>query len=463
MLRCDICSVVFFLSIAIGFSPSPEIAAAQDPANRDSVLDWNSIALSVTVHDHSGTYGAPQQGGPTRTARALAIVHAAMFDALNSIMPHAEPYLTRLSAPGASVDAAVATAAKLTLRRLYPAQAAEIDRQYVDYLKGILRGPTKNRGVQIGAQVANRIWAARLNDGSSVNVPYIPTGAPGDHNVDPLNPFQGFLTPGWGDVRPFGLSQDFGFASSPPPVLDSDEYTDAYNDVKLYGGDGIITPTIRSAAQTEIGLFWAYDGARNIGVPPRLYNQIVRVIANRRRNTEFQNARLFALVNLAMADAGIVCWDAKYEFRFWRPILGVRNGALDTNDDTVGDLTWTPLGAPASNQSGNDFTPPFPAYSSGHATFGAATFGVLSRFYGRDNITFTFVSDELNGVTTDSHGNVRPLRPRRFTSLHAAALENARSRIYLGIHWQFDADEGVACGDAIAEDLITHILLPRHP
>ncbi len=462
MLRRDICSVVFFLFIAIGYSPSREVAAAQDPANRDSILDWNSIALGVTVHDHSGTYGAPQQGGPTRTSWALAIVHAAMFDALNSITPYAEPYLTRLSAPGASVDAAVATAAKLTLRRLYPAQAAEIDRQYIDYLKNIFRGTTKNRGVQIGSQVANRIWAARLNDGSSVNVPYIPTGAPGDHNVDPLNPFQGFLTPGWGSVRPFGLSEDFDFVSSPPPVLDSDEYTDAYNDVKLYGGDGIITPTNRIAAQTEIGLFWAYDGARGLGVPPRLYNQIVRVIANRRRNTEFQNARLFALVNLAMADAGIVCWDTKYEFRVWRPVLGIRNGDLDTNDDTVGDPAWTPLGAPASNQSGNDFTPPFPAYSSGHATFGAATFGVLSRFYGRDNIAFTFVSDELNGVTTDSLGNVRPLSPRRFTSLHAAALENARSRIYLGIHWQFDADEGVACGDAIAEDLFQHILKPLH-
>ena len=218
--------------------------------------------------------------------------------------------------------------------------------------------------------------------------------------------------------------------------------------------------TIRSARQTEIGLFWAYDGTRRIGVPPRLYNQIVRVISNRMRNDEVTNARLFALVNLAMADAGVVCWETKYEFRFWRPILGIRNGDLDANDATDGDTAWSPLGAPASNQSGNNFTPPFPAYSSGHATFGAATFGILSRFYHRDNIAFTFVSDELNGVTTDWQGNVRPLRPRRFTSLHAAALENARSRIYLGIHWQFDADEGVACGDAIAEDISRHELLP---
>jgi hypothetical protein len=390
----------------------------------------------------------------------LAIVHAAMFDALNSITPSATPFLARVNGAGGSVDTAIATAARLTLRRLYSYQAAEIDRRYVNYLTSVPQSSAKFLGMRVGTQVATRLLLARSNDGSNAIVTYTPTGEVGDHDVDPLNPLQGFLTPGWGDVRPFGLSPEFNYATPPPPVLSSSEYATAYNDVKMLGGDGVMTPTARTPEQTEIGLFWAYDGSRGIGVPPRLYNQIARVIAIRRANTEAQNARLFALVNLAMADAGIVCWDTKYEFRFWRPVLGVRNGELDPNDATLGDPTWRPLGAPASNRSGNDFTPPFPAYSSGHATFGAATFGILARFYGRDNVAFNFVSDELNGVTTDSQGNVRPRRLRRYTSLHAAAVENARSRIYLGIHWQFDADEGLACGDAIAEDLFGHILQP---
>jgi hypothetical protein len=450
--------LAMFLAVANGLADRS--TRADDPPNRDAVLDWNAVALAVNVHDHSGTFGPAEQGGPTRSSRALAIVHAAMYDAYNSIRPVGTRYLTRLNGSGASIDAAVASAANRTLRALYPSQAASIQQQYVAYLAAIPGDSSKALGIQIGNRVAQRLLDARANDGSGIDVPYIPTGEIGDHNVDPNNPLQGFLTPGWGSVPPFGLSADFDFVSPPPPVLDSGEYAAAFNDVKLYGGDGISTPTIRTRRQTETGLFWAYDGSRGIGVPPRLYNQIVRVIADRRRNTEAQNARLFALVNLAMADAGIVCWETKYEFRLWRPILGIRNGDVDSNDGTDADPNWSPLGAPASNQSGNNFTPPFPAYTSGHATFGAAMFGIVARFYGRDDIRFTMVSDELNGVTTDNLGIVRPLRPRHYTSLRAAAEENARSRIYLGIHWQFDADEGVACGDAIAEDLFQHILLP---
>lgn len=457
MRRILICSAVIALICTYAMSS----LCGDDPPIRDAILDWNAIALGVTVDDHSGTYGAPVHGGPTRTARTLAIVHVAMYDALNSISPTAQPYLVRLNGQGASIDAAVAAAARMTLRRLYSTQAAAIDQKYVQYLAAIPASSAKTLGIQIGNRVANRILAARQYDGSSTIVTYIPTGEPGDHDVDPLNPFQGFLTPGWGDVTPFAISPDFDYHSPPPPILGSSEYAIAYHDVMMLGGDGISTPTARTRRQTETGLFWAYDGTRGIGVPPRLYNQITRVIASRMHNTEVDNARLFALVNLAQADAGIVCWETKYVFRFWRPILGIRNGDIDGNDDTLGDPNWSPLGAPASNQSGNNFTPPFPAYSSGHATFGGATFGIISRFYQQDHIPFTFVSDELNGVTTDWQGNVRPLRPRRFTSLHEAALENARSRIYLGIHWQFDADEGVNCGDAIAEDVIQHELLPN--
>src|SRR5262249_32279023 len=156
-------------------------------------------------------------------------------------------------------------------------------------------------------------------------------------------------------------------------------------------------------------------------------------------NTVEQNARLFALVNLALADAGLSCWSRKYQDNFWRPVLGIQDGNNDGNPVTVGDPTWTPLGAQASNPrpGATNFTPPLPAYLSGHATFGAALFKTLERFYGRDDIAFTFLSDEFNGITRGADGQVRPIVARTYTGFSQAAYENAESRIYLGIHWGF--------------------------
>ncbi|MFH0342141.1 MAG: vanadium-dependent haloperoxidase [Chromatiales bacterium] len=354
----------------------------------------------------------------------------------------------------------MATAARRTLNALYPAQASVFDDEYDDYLDAITNGSKKRRGVRVGAFVAKKLLKARKKDGSKIDPPYVPSGEPGIHDVDPLNPGQGFLNPGWGDVTPFALDDSFSFTALPPPALGSLEYAVAFNDVKDLGS---ITSTTRTDEQTEIGLYWAYDGARGLGTPPRLYNQIARVIADQEGNTEAENARLFALINIAQADAGILCWGIKYTFNFWRPILGIRRADEDGNVGTDQDATWTPLGAPNSNnpaEDGGDFTPPFPAYTSGHATFGASVFRTLERFYGTDTIDFTVVSDELNGVTKDSFGNVRPFSPRSFSSFSGAAEENARSRIYLGIHWQFDADEGVASGNAVADHVFDTVLQP---
>jgi hypothetical protein len=179
-------------------------------------------------------------------------------------------------------------------------------------------------------------------------------------------------------------------------------------------------------------------------------------------------ARLLALVNTALADAGIAIWESKYYYQFWRPITGIREadpgtgptGAGDGNPATAGDPGFTPLGAPASNLNGPNFTPPFPAYPSGHAGFGGALFQMLRRFYGTDRIAFTFVSDELNGVTRDSAGNVRPLLPRSFPSLSAAEEENGQSRIYLGIHWRFDKTVGIAQGRRVADHVFQNAFRP---
>jgi hypothetical protein len=242
--------------------------------------------------------------------------------------------------------------------------------------------------------------------------------------------------------------------------LQSTEYTDAYHEVMALGGDGVEFPSERTDEQTQIGTFWAYDGRPGLGTPPRLFNQIARTVALHEGNTEAENARMFALVNIAMADAGFTSWNNKYDDAFWRPILGIRDGEGDGNDDTVGIAGWKPLGAPASNPRPGEtnFTPPFPAYTSGHATFGGAVFQTLARFYGRDDISFSFVSDELNGVTLDADGKVRPRVERSFDSFTAAKLENAQSRIYLGIHWRFDADDGIKTGDAVADYVFDNIL-----
>src|SRR5207248_4540491 len=181
-------------------------------------------------------------------------------------------------------------------------------------------------------------------------------------------------------------------------------------------------------------------------------------------------ARLLALVNVAMADTGIATWESKYHYEYWRPVTGIREsdagmgptGLGDGNAATVGDPTFTPFGAPATNLTGPNFTPPFPSYPSGHGAFGGALFETLRRFYGTDQIAFTFVSDELNGVTRDNSGNVRPLVPRSFSSLSQAEEENGQSRIYLGIHWRFDKTAAIAQGRRVADYVFKHAFVPRH-
>ena len=164
-------------------------------------------------------------------------------------------------------------------------------------------------------------------------------------------------------------------------------------------------------------------------------------MAVQRHNTVVQNARYFALINLAMADAGFASWDAKFAYDFWRPVTAIRAGAADGNPDTVADPNWIPLGSSADNQTPitdptqpANFTPPVPAYVSGHATFGGALFRVMADFFGTDKVSFTIGSDEFNGKTTDQFGHVRPVVTRSFTSFSQAAEENGQSRIYLGVH-----------------------------
>lgn len=215
---------------------------------------------------------------------------------------------------------------------------------------------------------------------------------------------------------------------------------------------------MRTAQQTTIGIFWAYDGTPSLCAPPRLYNQIAMQIAAKRNTDVVDLARLLALANTAMADAAIAIWESKYFYEFWRPVTGIR--VNDGARMTIADPGFLPLGAPASNLDGPNFTPPFPAYPSGHAGFGGALFQTLRRFFGTDRIAFSFVSDEFNGETLDHDGNVRPRVERSFRTLSEAEDENGQSRIYLGIHWVFDKNEGIAQGRKVADYVFDRAFQP---
>jgi len=435
--------------------------------NVDTVLEWNAIAIEAGKLDHG--VGAPHlQGGPTATSRALGIVHGAIYDAVNAIDGSYAPWLvTDVHAQkSASIDAAIAQAGHDTLVALYPYLSSMFDSALASDLARLPSGTAK-KGVAVGKAVAAEVLSVRAHDGSDLPMDYTPGTLPGEWRPDPLHPTQNALGPDWGKVAPFGMQSASQFQIPAPPALTSQEYADAYNEVKSLGS---ATSTTRTADQTIAGIYWGYDGTPGLGTPPRLYNQIAQVIAKQQHNTEVENARFFALINFAMADAGIACWNDKFTHNFWRPITAIRENdpgtgptGLGSNNPYLvgqGDVNWTPLGAPNDNGGGTNFTPPFPAYASGHATFGAALFKTMADYYGTDNISFTFVSDEFNGITKDQNGDTRPLIPRSFSSLSQAMEENGQSRIYLGIHWHFDKVEGITCGTHIADYNFSHILQP---
>ena len=444
------------------------------------VLYWNRVAVDASGLDHTPV--APgenrvfgEQFGPGRSSRAMAIVHIAMFDALNAIDGGYQSYtgIPRVFICPSKV-AAIAQAAHDTLAALYPSQATTFDNLLAADLNQISDNYGKTLGVAVGHKAATAILALRASDGSAytephVNTEFICSDQPGYWRQDPISQSPIALGAYWGHVTPFVLESSEQFRVPPPPAMDSDEYTTAYDEVQHLGGDGIVTPTERTDEQTQIGIYWAYDGTPSLCAPPRLYNQIAVLIATQQQCTSaLKMARLLALVNTAMADAGIAIWESKYYYQFWRPVTGIREsdpgtgptGLGDGNPDTVGDPTFSPLGAPASNLNGPNFTPPFPSYPSGHAGFGGALFETLRNFFNTDDIAFTFVSDEFNGVTKDNSGNTRPLIPRSFTSLSEAEEENGQSRIYLGIHWHFDKTEGIAQGEQVADYVITHAFQP---
>ncbi len=427
----------------------------------DPILYWNEVALEANRISHTDLKDAGTLG-PTLSSRALAIIHLAMYDAYAGVAKdptNLPPYLPELPAPVevASAEAAVAAAAHATLSKLFPSQKAFFD---LKHAQAGLQGPGLNDGHEFGMLVAQKMLDDRKVDPNASDEGYAASMAHGGHRPDPDNSDQGYHAPFYGaKSKCFAVTARHELNKPPQPgALD---YTKALREVRGKGIApelmGTLVPSFarRTVDGTLIGLFWAYDGTSGLGTPPRLYNRIVRTIAIAKGNSVAENARLFALVNAALGDAGILAWDQKYIHNFWRPVVAIREhdksmgpagqGNNNISDDC--DPNWLPLGAPNTNSTAKNFTPPFPAYPSGHATFGAAALHITRLFYGvmtlgPDNLfdALTFVSDELNGVNKDNKGTARPRHVRNFPKgLWQMIEENGRSRVYLGIHWVFDA------------------------
>lgn len=459
----------------------------------DSILFWNAVALEANRVSHSDP-DKREQNGPTLSSRALAIVHLAMYDAYAGVENNAATFPRYLPAPpppppGTSHRDAVAGAAFTTLSRLFKTQ--------VDFFESQLSCfDTSNPSYQFGVEVGKAMLAKRANDMDARDCGYQVSPLRGRHRVDPDNPGQGFHAPFYG-------AQNKGFAikkrwTLDKPPFDNAEYVKALKQVRAKGIMPELMGTLlpdslfkdrRTSEESTIGIYWAYDGSNRLGTPMRLYNQIIRQVAIKKGNSEGDNARLFAFVNAAMGDAGILSWEQKYCHDLWRPVVGIRehdksfgpgarnpqDAANEINEDA--DPFWLPLGAPNTNMTTlKNGTPPFPSYPSGHATFGAAVFHITRLFYGipkgdrkADNLfkDLAFVSDELNGGSRDNKGTVRPRHVRNFKGgLWDMIIENATSRIFLGVHWIFDAFTlkngkpdlsrnigGVPLGLNIAEDI----------
>lgn len=382
-------------------------------AHADVVTDWNTAALNAIRAGRTA---------PPTAARALAVLHAAIYDAVNGISRTHTSYRVKSAVPSsASVEAAASAAAHSVLVTLFPESTQAFDTLHANTLAALPDRPQTHTAVAWGSTVAAEILMWRSTDYSQTSIA-APIGG-GAGTWQPTPPTAGaYFLPQWAFVQPFTMPTSDHFRPLGPPALDTTTYAEHYNEVKMLGR---ALGASRTAEQEQIALFWA-DGS-GTETPPGHWNTIAQAVSRQAGNTVEQNAQMFALLNLAMGDAAIYAWDAKYFFNNWRPLTAIRNGDDDGNAATVGDPEWTSLLV----------NPPFPDYVSGHSAFSAAASTVLAMFYGTDQIAFDTGSDFLPGVR------------RQFPSFSAAAAEAAASRLYGGIHFRFAIEDGLTGGVAI--------------
>jgi len=388
------------------------------------VVEWNRTLLVILR-----TAGA--QPPTIHSTRSFAILHAAIFDAVNNIDGTYSPYLVRLSDVSrlASQPAAADQAAHDVLVALYPAFQTTLDAELQQDLGQIQQGPDKADGITVGQTVAAQILAFRATDGASITPPpFIPGSHSGDYQFTPPNFAPADFTQ-WAQVTPFALARADEFRPGPPPELTSDEYTRVFDEVKSLG---FINSTTRTPEQTLIGKFWN-------GNIQDFWNEIAQTAVLEHHLGLVRGARLFALLNISLADTAIAFFEAKYTYQFWRPVTAIELAGDDGNPNTTPDPNWLPLSIK---------TAPDPSYPGAHSAISAAAAEVLRLDFG-DKFTFDVTSESLAGVT------------RHFTSFSAAAQEAGLSRIYAGQHFRSDHVAGQGLGRQVAESIDETILLPR--
>jgi hypothetical protein len=402
----------------------------------DHVLYWNSVLLQAF---------RAAGGPPTTLARAGAVMHVAIYDAVNSLTPIGTPYLARYTG-GGTVESVIDRAAYDSLRAVFPGR--DFTSSYLGARDGLPIGLLADQD-NAGAQSAAAVVARRFDDGASNPTPYAATQAPGHWR--PTGSGEG-ASPNWGHVLPWTMQRADQFRPLDPngfhdtaSLLRSKVYADQVNEVSRLGRSD---STVRTPDQTQLARFWAEDLDGTVKPPGQLY-LITQTIAANHHLTQAQNARLFALVALGMADATIVAWDRKYDgpYALWRPQSAIQLADTDDNSATVADRSWQPL---SSDYDDRPFTPPFPSYTSGHSTLGGAWSAVLAGFFGTDQ-------DNFVGSTDDPHCQGCA---RVFTSYSQAGFEDAISRVFLGVHYRWDVEQGFASGHALGEWVVSRYLLP---
>ncbi|MDA8743876.1 dockerin type I domain-containing protein [Rubripirellula amarantea] len=435
-------------SVTVG-NPTAEDTPVSE-ASSDPVLFWNDV-FGAVLGD------SLENQNPGYASRSAAILNLAIFDSVAIASGNTEgtfyDYDSDIANATDDLSAeAVATAAAYTaLSGLYPDQQAQLDDAFEQSLTVFSSSDDLSASLLLGEEIANEILALRVDDGSDLTSEYTYTDEVGYFQPDPLNPDVPAWGTAWRDVDTFSISSTEPFVPDTTPALTSDEYAASYNEVLALGS---VDSTERTAEETEIGIFWAYD-REGLGTPIALYTDVLESVATQEGNTFEENVALFAQASVAMADAAIVAWETKFSEEFWRPITAIQQGDDDGNPLTEGDTQWTALGAPDGGDDIVGFTPQFPTYISGHATFGGALFGTLQDFYGTDDISFEVTSEELevlldNPELQDAYGLDLDDATRTFDSFSEAMAENGRSRVYLGIHFDFDDLVGQEVGQTIA-------------
>jgi hypothetical protein len=386
----------------------------------DEVTNWNMVATNAAF--------AAGQNPPLQT-RTYAIVHVAIHDALNAIDRRNSPYALEMrAAQGASMTAAVAAAARDTLIVLIPSQRESIERAYVEAMAGVADAGARASGEAIGQAAAALILSQRSGDAWNATASWSPGTLPGQYRqTAPANANP--IVPHWGNVTPFAIRHAWQYRSGAPLDLNSSQYADEVNELKLIGG---AISRIRNDEQSEIARHWYEASGQS-------WNRIARTVSEQQRLDPWQNGRLFALVNIALADGYIANFESKYFYNFWRPITAIREANTDGHLDTTGELEWNSYMT----------TPPIPEWPSGHATVGAAAAEVMQRFFGTDYLAFSMTAGPPHAGTT-----------RQYHSFSQAALENSNSRVLAGIHFRASCLAGMLQGQRIGDYVYYNVLRP---